>query len=339
MQAVVFDGPFNIVVKERPKPVIIDPTDAILKVEIAGICGSELHMYRGHQETTTGHIMGHEFVGVIESVGSGVQRFKVGQKVMSIFSPMCMQCWFCQHGYTNRCVNGIPFGTKLLDGGQSEYVRVPYADSTLEFIPPEVPDEMMIIMCDIFPTGYYGAMKATLEESVIVCLGCGPVGLCAVMTAVVLGVGTVYAVDSVEDRLEAAREMGAKTLKLGTDDIPAIIKSVTDGRGADAIVESVGNKSGMRLAVDLVRPCGVISSIGFHQSDLPYTGLEAYSKNLDINMGRAAVRPVFGESLKVFADNLDKFSSFITHRIPLSEAPKGYEVFEKHQARKVILLL
>jgi len=200
-----------------------------------------------------------------------------------------------------------------LDGGQSEYVRVPFADSTLEYIPEEVSDEKMIIMCDIFPTGYYGAMKAitkllrnnetaesivggtlhapsalrptfekiTLDKAVVVCLGCGPVGLCAILTAKVLGAGTVYAVDSVDDRLEEARKMGARPLNLGTDDIPGTIKSATDGRGADAVVESVGNKCAMRLAFDLVRPCGVLSSIGFHQGELPFTAFEAYSKNLE----------------------------------------------------------
>lgn len=200
-----------------------------------------------------------------------------------------------------------------LDGGQSEYVRVPFADSTLEFIPEEVSDEMMIMMCDIFPTGYYGAMKAitklmrnnetaesivggtlhapsalrpefkkvTLDEAVLVVLGCGPVGLCAVLTAKVLGAGTVYAVDSVEDRLEEARKMGAVPLELGSDDIEATVKAKTGNRGADAVVEVVGNRSAMRLAIDLVRACGVVSSIGFHQGELPFTAFEAYSKNLE----------------------------------------------------------
>jgi threonine dehydrogenase-like Zn-dependent dehydrogenase len=224
-----------------------------------------------------------------------------------------MKCWFCEHGYTNRCVNGPSFGSMSLNGGQSEYVRVPYADSTLETIPPEVSDEQMIIMCDIFPTGYYGAMKALmklkngretaesivggtlhapsalrpnfkqqpLSEAVVVCLGCGPVGVCAVLTAKVLGAGTVYAVDSVDDRLEEARKMGAVPLNLNTDDIPAIVKSMTGGRGADAVVESVGNQSALKLAFDVVRACGIISSIGFHQSELPFTGFEAYSKNIE----------------------------------------------------------
>ncbi|CRG88850.1 hypothetical protein PISL3812_05885 [Talaromyces islandicus] len=349
MQAVVYEGPFSISVKEQPKPVILAESDAILKVQVTGICGSDLHMYRGHQKTTTGHTMGHEFIGIVEDIGSEVSRFKVGQRVMPIFSPMCMNCWFCEHGYTNRCTNGPSFGSMALNVGQSEYVRVPYAESTLEAIPDEVSPEQMIIMCDIFPTGYYGAMKALMKlkngretaESIVGGTLYAPSVLqpSFKQQPLILGNGTVYAVDSVEDRLEEARKMGAIPLNLDTDDIPAIVKSVTGGRGADAVVESVGNQAALKLAFDVVRPCGVISSIGFHQSGFPFTGFEAYSKNIDINMGRAAVRPVFGEGLKVFAENQDKFADFITHRMPLAEAPKAYEIFEKRQARKVVLTL
>jgi threonine dehydrogenase-like Zn-dependent dehydrogenase len=222
------------------------------------------------------------------------------------------QCWFCKNGTTNRCTQGIAFGTQGLNGGQSEYVRVPFADTTLRKVPSGVPDDLLIMMCDIFPTGFYGASRALqhfeianrgrfqtngfseatgtngnglsssapLSEAVFVCLGCGPVGLCAILTLITKGVGTVYAVDAVDDRLEEARKMGASPLKLGQDDITQIVKDATDSRGADAVVEVVGNKAALRSAFDLVRPCGYLSSIGFHQSDLPFTGLEAYQKNI-----------------------------------------------------------
>lgn len=233
-----------------------------------------------------------------------------------------MMCWNCTHGYTNRCVHGISFGSERLNGGQSEYVRVPFANSTLEHLPDTVPVDRMLLMCDIFPTGYYGAMRAitkvlrntdtaktvpevsgglpTIEgidsvllnpqfikqrpgDLVVLCLGCGPVGLCAILTAKVLvgERGTVVAVDSVADRLEEARKMGAVTLNLATDDVVAEVKMLTDGRGADAVVESVGNKSALRLAYDAIRVCGALSSIGFHQGDLPFTAAEAYAKNIE----------------------------------------------------------
>jgi threonine dehydrogenase-like Zn-dependent dehydrogenase len=185
---------------------------------------------------------------------------------------------------------------------------VPFADGTLRATPENVEDDLLIMMCDIFPTGYYGAMRAieffrspdlangsdaysleiqsrlsrsqSLTEAVFVCLGCGPVGLCAILTARSKGVRTIYVVDSVDDRLEQAANMGGIPLKLGQDDIAETINNATDGRGADAIIEVVGSKSALRSAFDMLRPCGILSSIGFHQGDLPFTALECYQKNL-----------------------------------------------------------
>jgi threonine dehydrogenase-like Zn-dependent dehydrogenase len=224
-----------------------------------------------------------------------------------------MSCWFCTHGHTNRCIHGLAFGTQALAGGQAEYVRVPFADGTLRAMPDSIADELLIMMCDIFPTGYYGASRAIstfstpqhppkhnqsngtskttprtvsefaaqpLDEAVFVVLGCGPVGLCAILTAKSKGVRTVYVVDSVDDRLEQAQAFGGIPLKLGRDDVPATVLAATNGRGADAVVEVVGNTAAMRSAFDLLRPCGVLSSIGFHQGELPFSALEGYGKNL-----------------------------------------------------------
>lgn len=224
-----------------------------------------------------------------------------------------MSCFFCQNGYTNRCPKGLaPFGTQGLAGGQADYVRVPFADGTLQRAPESVPEELLIMMSDIFPTGYYGAMRAidffkpssmngetdayingnsgaaqdlitksqSLSSAVFVCLGCGPVGLCAILTARSKGVRTIYVIDSVDDRLEQASTLGGIPLKLGEDDIPEIIKDATQGRGADAVIEVVGNPTALRSAFDLLRPAGILSSLGFHQGDLPFTALECYQKNL-----------------------------------------------------------
>ncbi len=233
-----------------------------------------------------------------------------------------MACWNCKHGYTNRCIHGYSFGSELLNGGQAEYVRVPFAETTLERIPEVIEPNRMLLMCDIFPTGYYGAMRAITKvlrntdtaatvpevsgtlpdvggidgvilkpqfikqkagELVVLCLGCGPVGLCAILTAKVLvgASGTVIAVDAVADRLEEARKMGAVTIDLSSADVVAEVKKLTDGRGADAVVESVGNKAALRLAYEAVRVCGALSSIGFHHGDMPFTASEAYAKNIE----------------------------------------------------------
>lgn len=220
-----------------------------------------------------------------------------------------MSCWFCRHGYTNRCIKGTAFGTQQLEGGQADYVRVPFADGTLRTTPRSISDDLLVMMCDIFPTGYYGASRAiqgfseassdgysngdnatlstnpdfksqSLTDAVFVCLGCGPVGLCAILTARSKGVRIIYVVDSVDDRLQQAEKMGGIPLKLGRDDIKTTILQATDGRGADAVIEVVGNQAALRSAFDLLRPCGVLSSIGFHQGDLPFSALESYQKNL-----------------------------------------------------------
>ena len=203
-----------------------------------------------------------------------------------------------------------------LDGGQADYVRVPFADGTLQLPPSDMSDELLIFMCDVFPTGFYGAKRAiegleaqtklaaetfanpeafnketlplsngysaqqTLDDAVFVCIGCGPVGLCSILTAKSKGVKTLYAVDSVDDRLKEAEEMGAIPLKLGRDDIKKTILKATSGRGADAVIEVVGNPVALRSAFDMLRPCGVLSSIGAHQEELPFSGLECYGKNI-----------------------------------------------------------
>ncbi|KIX08138.1 uncharacterized protein Z518_02794 [Rhinocladiella mackenziei CBS 650.93] len=363
MDAVIFKGPFQMATEKRPIPQIIDPTDAIVKVSVAGICGSDLHFYRGHQKMEPGCICGHEFVGHVHEVGSSIKNFKSGQKIVCTFTVTCMECWFCQHGYTNRCIRGKSFGSLGFDGGQAEYVRVPFADGTLQPAPTAVDDELLIMMCDIFPTGYYGAVRAiqyfeshtrelesinqtrpmfqiqSLQDTVFVCLGCGPVGLCSILTCLTKKVGKVFAVDAVDDRLREAEKWGAIPLKLGKDDIKARILEATDGRGADAVIELVGNALALKSAFDLVRPAGCISSIGFHQGEVPFTAWEAYSKNLNINMGRAPARRVFNDALDVLVANSDKVREFVTHKLPISGAAKGYEIFERQEARKVVLVV
>lgn len=219
----------------------------------------------------------------------------------SLAKSSSLRCWFCKHGHTNRCTRSLALGTAQINGSQAEYVRVPDADGSLMLAPADIEDELLVMMSDIFPTGYYGAMRALsnfaspslsaehtngrltkqpVESTVIVCLGCGIVGLCAIMTAVVKGCGTVFCVDTVEDRLDAARGMGGIPLRLGIDDIKQKVMEASAGRGADAVIESVGNQAALKSAFELLRPCGYLSSVGFHQADMPFTALQGYQKNI-----------------------------------------------------------
>ncbi|KAF7561894.1 hypothetical protein G7046_g2252 [Stylonectria norvegica] len=345
MKAVIFDGPHKVSVQDRPVPTLQDDRDVILKVQATALCGSELHTYRGHQPSPTGFIMGHEFTGTVVQVGSAVKSVKVGDKAVSPFTTSCGDCFYCRNGGTGRCVEGLLFGCKALDGGQAEYVRVPLADGTLVKAPSGISDQALILMADIFPTGYYGVKSAVelngaqnITESTLVVIGCGPVGLCAIISAAHLKPKHLFAIDSVDSRLELARGLGAEPLNFLTDKagMEARIKEVTGGRGADMVVEVVGLSPALRTAFDLVRPYGTISSIGVHNAEIPWTGTEAYGKNCRLQMGRCPVRSVFSEALALLEQKQHLVGFMFDKVMPLSEATEGYTLFDQMKAQKVV---
>lgn len=257
-------------------------------------------MFRGHEATGTGFIMGHEFTGIVVAAGKDVQTVKVGDKVVAPFTvswyvvfyvaiihPLecpffrlnfsSMRCFYCGNGYSSRCIDNLLFGSERLDGAQADYIRVPFADGTVVKAPSEIDDKALILMADIFPTGYFGARNAfhglgmqDPTEATAVVIGCGPVGLCALVSALEYKPKHLFAVDSVDSRLEIARSLGAEPLNFKTDPEGMIqrIKSVTEGRGADVVIEVVGLKPGLRTAYEVIRPFGFISSIGVHNSDV-----------------------------------------------------------------------
>jgi len=289
--------------------------------------------------------MGHEFTGTVTKVGSEVKTMQVGDKVVSPFTVSCMDCFYCRNGFSSRCVHSTLFGTEKLDGGQAEFVRIPYADGTAMKAPLQIKDNALILMADIFPTGYFGAKNAFKliepmqpSEATVVVVGCGPVGLCAIVSALEHRPKHLFAVDSVESRLELARKLGAEPLNFAKDKDGMIkrVKEVTEGRGADAVVEVVGLSPALRTAYDLLRPFGVISSIGVHNAEIPWTGFEGYSKNFIVQMGRCPVRSIFPEALEVLARNQDKFSFMFDKIMPLADAVEGYDLFDNMKVQKVI---
>ncbi|KAL2201197.1 dehydrogenase-like protein [Corynascus similis CBS 632.67] len=369
MKAVVFHGPKKVAVEDRPTAVQ-DPKDVIVKVKYTALCGSELHVYRGHQPSPTGFIMGHEFVGTVVQAGNEVKSVAPGDTVVAPFTVSCMECFYCTHGASSRCANSLLFGCEALDGGQAEYVRVPHADGTVVKAPAEMTGgttatpsgnddnddgRALVLMADIFPTGFFGAKNAfgllreqglTLEGEapVVVVVGCGPVGLCAIVSALEHRPRRLFAVDSVPARLERARQLGAEPLNFlpreqggdGMETVLARVREATEGRGADAVIEVVGLSPALRTAFDLVRPFGVISSIGVHNAEIPWSGDEAYGKNLRLQMGRCPVRSIFNEALPVLVKNQAKFSFMFDKIMPLSEAVEGYELFDQMKVQKVI---
>ncbi|KAK1781757.1 chaperonin 10-like protein [Copromyces sp. CBS 386.78] len=339
MKAVVFDGPKKVSVQEKPIPELQDPRDIIVKVQMTALCGSELHTYRGRESSTPGFIMGHEFTGTAHAVGPSVKTIKVGDKIVAPFTVSCGTCFYCAHGFSSRCASCLLFGSPKLDGGQAEYVRIPLADGTAVVAPPEIKDERALNAFGLLP----GDLKP--EEATVVVVGCGPVGLCAVVSALEYKPKHLFAVDCVESRLQLARELGAEPLNfaevekggIGLEGMVKMVKEVTDGRGADAVVEVVGSRPALKTAYELLRPFGVISSIGVQgHYDLPWTGGDGYNKNLRVQIGRCPVRSIFPEALEVMARKQHKFGFMYDKIMPLAEAVEGYDLFDNMKVQKVI---
>ncbi|UZP40330.1 hypothetical protein NXS19_008146 [Fusarium pseudograminearum] len=345
MKAVVFNGPFDISVEERPIPQIRDPQDIIVKVNMTALCGSELHLYRGLEPTEPNFIMGHEFTGTVVELGSAVKSVEIGDKIVSPFTASCGQCYYCENGGSARCVNSQPLGSPNLDGAQAEYVRVPFADGTVAKASADIHDQALILMADIFPTGYFGVKSGVemmpnldVHDSTIVVIGCGPVGLCAVVAAAALKPKHLFAVDSVSSRLDQAAKLGAEPLNFMSDKtgMHDRVKAATNGRGADIVVEVVGLSPALRTAFDLVRPFGAISSIGVHNAEIPWSGNDAYNKNIRLQMGRCPVRSIFQEAMNVLKKEQDSLDFLFDNIMPLSNAVRGYDLFNQSKVQKVI---
>ncbi|KAK3723694.1 hypothetical protein LTR37_001575 [Vermiconidia calcicola] len=345
MRAVVFKGDFEVAVEDRPVPKLKHATDAILKVTSTALCGSDLHYYRGHLKCDPGFICGHEFVGEIVEKGDDVKNFQLGDKVVVPFYTACGTCFFCVRGQASRCSKGELFGNSApantIDGGQAEYVRTPLADSTLVKAPTDIPEEMLVLMADIFPTGYFAASRFLKDlpdrdrkEFTVAVIGCGPVGICAITCALTM-VDKVIAIDSVPDRLEEAKKLGAEAVKLDDDPISKV-KAASEGRGADVVIECVGHADAWQLAFDMIRPWGQISSIGVHTEKWEINGLLMYGKNVTTSFGRCPVRSIFEDALKLLVQEQKKVAFLCGKTMSLEEAPQAYKDFEQRKVQKIV---
>ena len=337
MKALTFQGIESIAYEDVPDPKICDDRDVIVKVDLCAICGSDLHVFHGREQgLDCGSTMGHEFIGEVVETGREVSQFKVGDRVVSPFTTSCGSCFYCKSGLTARCEYGSLYGWvqdgKGLHGVQAEYVRTPHADGTLFKLPEDVPSEVGLFLGDIMATGYFVADMAGIQTSSEVCvvIGCGPVGLMAIAGAKELGARKIYAVDLLPERLQLAEHFGAIPLNPQVSDPISVIKQETSGRGAAAVMEVVGRKETARLAYNLVRPGGTISIAGVHTDPhFPFSPPEVYDKNLTIRVGRCPARTYMEPLLKLIRKGEYDFSSMITHRMPLSDGVKGYDIFSK----------
>ena len=335
MKALTFHAPGDIRHEEVADPQIEDDKDVIVRVEVAGLCGSDLHPYCGRETgLDIGTVMGHEFVGEIVEAGSSVEGLVVGERVVAPFSTNCGECSLCRQGLTSRCEHGQLFGwverAAGLHGGQAELVRVPYADSSLVRAPVELDAELALFAADILPTGLFSTeMGEVGPEKVVAVVGCGPVGLMAVVSSRLRGAREIFAIDSIAERLRVATGLGAEAIDREETDVVEAILGKTRGRGVDVVLEVVGSAAASRLAIDLVRPGGVIATAGFHtEPQFAFSPGEAYDKNLTYRSGRCPARRFMGEALEILNREEASLSELITHRLPLEKGPEAYRIFE-----------
>jgi 2-desacetyl-2-hydroxyethyl bacteriochlorophyllide A dehydrogenase len=336
MRALTFQGPGEVRYETVRDAKIEAPDDAVVELRLGAVCGSDLHVYRGHETgLDLGTVLGHEFLGEIVEIGSGVTGLAVGDRVVSPFSTCCGDCFYCRRGLTARCEKGQLFGWveggEGLHGAQAELVRVPLAATTLVRVDEALDEEAALLAGDVLSTGIFCAESGGAgPDGVTVVLGCGPVGLMAIAAAREAGCERVLAVDSVPERLDLARRFGAEALALVGDEIERGVLEATGGRGADTVLEAVGSPAATRLAVDLVRPGGTIAAAGVHTEErFAFAPGEAYDKNLTYVAGRCSARAYMERALGVVASGRYPLTEIVSHRLPLAEGARAYEIFDR----------
>lgn len=336
MQAVVYRGEGEIGMEERPLPNIEKETDAILRVTLTTICTSDLHIRNGAvPRAVPGVILGHEFVGIVEETGQKVRNVRPGQRVAVNVETFCGECFFCKRGFVNNCEDengGWALGCRI-DGGQTEYVRVPFADQALTPIPDQVTDEQALFTGDLLSTGYWAAKIGEIEAGdTVLVLGAGPAGLCAMMCAALYSPARVVAADIDESRLEFARRHGLADVFLDPSkvSVPDALRECTQGRGADVVIEAAGGKDSFRLAWQAARPNAVVVIAAMYEEDQILPLPRMYGKNLVFKTGGVDACSC-REILELTAQGRLKGDCLITHRAPLSEAMEMYRLFEKKE--------
>jgi S-(hydroxymethyl)glutathione dehydrogenase / alcohol dehydrogenase len=382
MKALVFHKPGKVSVDNVPEPKIKNPDDLILRVTATAICGSDLHIYNGLIPQKGAMVLGHEFMGVVEEAGPKVTAVQRGDRVIVPFPIACGHCFFCQHALPGHCENSNPqkygpeggmmdqkggalFGYTDLyggyDGGQAEYVRVPYANVGPRKAPADFSDEEVLFLTDILPTGYTAIDWAQMQggETVAV-FGCGPVGLMAQKVAWLKGAKRVIGIDIQPYRLEVAqRTANSETINSKEIDPVQAIRDLTEGRGADVCVDAVGMEADRSLldklgnvaqlkkgstkalttAISAVRRGGVVTVVGVYGMNYDFPLGQVFDKGIGLRFGQAPAQHYIDELLGWVEQRQIKLDDIITHRLPLEEAPHAYDVFNKKEDQCVKVVL
>lgn len=342
MKAFVYHGPEKMSLDQVPKPTILKPTNAIVKVTTSTICGTDKHIrHGGMPEVEPGRIIGHEFCGIVEEVGSSVNKFKKGDKVAVSCVTQCMDCYYCRRGIYSQCTTGSWIFGYMIDGCQADYVRVPYADSGMYIIPDSLTDEDVLFVGDILSTGYFGAENGNIQPGdTVAVFGSGPVGMCAMATARLWGPARIVAVDIDDSRLEVAKKNGWADYALNPQkvDVVQALKDMTGGRGADVTIEANGFEPTFKGAISGVRAGGTVSLIGVFEKPQIVEMNKLWIKNIAIKMGLVNANRI-PELIDLIKEGKLNMKPLITHTLPLSQVAEGYDIFEERRdnAIKVVL--
>lgn len=345
MRAIMFEDVGKMAFGTYDDPKIQEPDDVIVRISTAAICGSDLHVLHGRLPgMRSGAVMGHEGVGEIVEAGPEVKGFKPGDRVVVSMMNACHTCWFCRRGQFNNCDEMWVFGYGMfvgdLDGTQAEFTRVPRANGNLHSIDPALTDEQAIFAGDILTTGVYIADAAGIKKGDVVAItGAGPVGLFTLMAARSYEPDRVYMVDMAEDRLKLAERIGAIPVNASKVNPVVEIQRATGERGADVVLECVGAPSAFDTAIDAVRAGGTLGVIGVY-TELEHTISlgEVWRRNIDIKMGGACnIHAVWNKALELVKQGKIDPTVIISHTLPLDEGLRGYDLFEKREALKVVL--
>lgn len=343
MKALVFHGPNSLALEDRPRPRLIEATDAIVRITTTSICGTDLHILKGDVPTITdGRILGHEGVGIIDEVGSNVLGFHKGDKVIISLITSCGRCSFCKKAMYSHCLNG---GWRLgnsIDGTQAEYVRVPFADTGLYLLPPEVDEEAAVMLSCILPTGLEcGALNGQVKPGDIVAIvGAGPVGLTALLAAQLYSPTEIIMIDLDEYRLEVARSFGATKI-VNSSEGKAVeqVMALTRASGVDVAIEAVGLSSTFDICQTIIAPGGRIANVGVHGKSVELHLERLWASNITLTT-RLVDAGTTSMLLRMIQSGRLDSKKLVSHRFELSEIMEAYHVFgnaAKERALKVVI--
>jgi alcohol dehydrogenase len=343
MKALVYGGPGRKAIEDRPKPQIQAPSDAIVKIVNTTICGTDLHILKGDVATCVpGRILGHEGVGVIDSVGAAVTAFRPGDRVLISCISSCGKCEYCRRGMYSHCTTGGWILGNEIDGTQAEYVRTPHADTSLYRIPDGMDEQALVMLSDILPTGFEcGVLNGKVAPgSTVAIVGSGPIGLAALLTAQFYSPAEIIMIDMDDNRLGLARQFGAtRTINSADGRAAETVKTLTGGRGVDTAIEAVGVPTTFLLCEDIVAPGGTIANVGVHGTKVDLHLERLWSQNIAITtrLVDTVTTPML---LKTVQSKKIDPTRLITHRFKLDQILDAYDTFSRASethALKVII--